>query len=98
MNHSAYIDYKYFMKLYRNCTKESYSFLTIDSILPADNPLRFRKKIFGFFFIKMTLIDEVKILDNKITANQAQYNLHREAAKISALSSKELGQITISNW
>ena len=38
----------------------------------------------------MTLIDEFKILDNKIKANQAQYDLCREAAKISALSSKDL--------
>ena len=38
----------------------------------------------------MTLTDERKILDNKITANQAQYDLDREAAKISALSSKDL--------
>ena len=38
----------------------------------------------------MTLTDELKILDNKIKANQAQYGLGREAAKISALSSKDL--------
>ena len=38
----------------------------------------------------MTLADEPKILDNKIKANQVQYDLDREAAKISALSSKEL--------
>ena len=38
----------------------------------------------------MTLIDEFKILDDKIKANQAQYDLCREAAKISALSSKDL--------
>ena len=38
----------------------------------------------------MTLTDEFKILDEKIKANQAQYDLHREAAKISALSSTEL--------
>ena len=38
----------------------------------------------------MTLTDELKILDNKIKANQAQYDLGREAAKISALSSKDL--------
>ena len=38
----------------------------------------------------MTLIDEIKILDDKIKANQAQYDLVREAAKISALSSKDL--------
>ena len=33
----------------------------------------------------MTLTDELKVLDNKIKANQAQYD--REVAKISALSS-----------
>ena len=38
----------------------------------------------------MTLTDELKILDDKIKANQAQYDLGREAAKISALSSKNL--------
>ena len=38
----------------------------------------------------MTLTDELKILNDKIKANQAQYDLDREAAKISALSSKEL--------
>ena len=38
----------------------------------------------------MTLTDELKILDYTIRVNQAQYDLDREAAKISALSSKEL--------
>ena len=38
----------------------------------------------------MTLTDELKILDYTIRVNQAQYNLDREAATISALSSKEL--------
>ena len=38
----------------------------------------------------MTLTEELKILDVKIKANQAQYDLGREAAKISALSSKDL--------
>ena len=38
----------------------------------------------------MTLTDELKNLDDKIKANQAQYDLDRKAAKISALSSKEL--------
>ena len=35
----------------------------------------------------MTLTDELKVLDNKIKANQAQYDLDRKVAKISALSS-----------
>ena len=39
---------------------------------------------------KMTLTDELKILDDKIKANQSQYDLGRAAAKISALSSKDL--------
>ena len=38
----------------------------------------------------MTLTDELKILDDKIKANQAIYDLSREAAKISALLSKDL--------
>ena len=38
----------------------------------------------------MALTDELKILDNKIKANQAQYDLGREAAKIFALSSEDL--------
>ena len=43
IDHSADIDYKDFAKIYRNCIKEPYSFLTIDTTLPADNPMRFRK-------------------------------------------------------
>ena len=38
----------------------------------------------------MTLTDELKTFDDKIKANQAQYDLDREAAKIYPLSSKEL--------
>ena len=38
----------------------------------------------------MTVSDLLKILGNKIKANQAKYDLSREVAKISALSSKDL--------
>ena len=38
----------------------------------------------------MTVNDQIKILDNKIKSNQAQYDLGREAAKSFALSSKNL--------
>ena len=37
----------------------------------------------------MTTTDQFKIIDNKIKVNQAQYDLSREAAKISALASKD---------
>ena len=43
INHSADIDYRDFLRIYRNCTNEPYSFLTIDTTLPADNLIRFRK-------------------------------------------------------
>ena len=43
IDHSADIDYKDFLKIYRNCTNEPYSFFTVDTTLPANNPMRFRK-------------------------------------------------------
>ena len=43
----------------------------------------------------MTLTDEPKIIGEKIKPNQAQYDVDREAAKISALSSKELVSMNI---
>ena len=46
IDHSADIDYKDFVKTYRKCTKEPYNFLTIDTTLPASDPLRFRKHLF----------------------------------------------------
>ena len=48
-NHSADIDYQDFMKIYRECTKEPYNFLTIDTTLPASDPLRFRKNLFDSY-------------------------------------------------
>ena len=38
----------------------------------------------------MTVTDQIKILDRKIKQTGAQYNLDREAAKISAFSSNNL--------
>ena len=46
INHSADIDYQDFIKIYRECTKEPYNVLTIDTTLPASDPLRFRKNLF----------------------------------------------------
>ena len=45
-NYSADIDYKDFVKIYRECTKEPYYFLTIDTTLPASDLIRFRKNLF----------------------------------------------------
>ena len=38
----------------------------------------------------MTITDQIKILNKKIMQNEAQYDLDRKAAKISALSSNNL--------
>ena len=38
----------------------------------------------------MTVTDQIKILERKIKQNESQYELDREAAKISALSSNNL--------
>ena len=46
INHSADIDYKDFMKIYRECTKEPFNLLTTDTTLPACDPLRCRKNLF----------------------------------------------------
>ena len=44
VDHSADVDYKDFLKIFRNCTKEPSSFFTINTTLPANDPMRFRKK------------------------------------------------------
>ena len=46
INHSADIDYQNFIKIYRECTKEPYNFLTINTALSSSNPLRFRTNLF----------------------------------------------------
>ena len=46
IDHSADIDYNDFMEIYRKCTREPFNFLTIDTTLPASDPLRFRKNLF----------------------------------------------------
>ena len=85
INHSAEIDYKDFIKVYKECTKEPFNFLTIDTTLPASNPLRFTK--ICLILIKMKVTDQIKILDRNIMQNETQHDLDRKAAKISALSS-----------
>ena len=46
INHSTDVDYKDLIKIYRECTKEPYNFLIIDTTLPSINALRFRKNLF----------------------------------------------------
>ena len=48
-NHSAGIDYKGFVEIYRERPKEPFNFLTIDTTLPASETLRFRKNLFDSY-------------------------------------------------
>ena len=49
INHSSDINTKDFVKTYRICTDEPYSFLINDTTLPSNNPLRFRKSHFNIY-------------------------------------------------
>ena len=52
-----------------------------DTTLTSDNPLQ------SITFYKMSISKKFKAINNKIEQNKAQYNLDRQTAKISALSS-----------
>ena len=45
INHSSDINTKDFIEIYRKCTDKPYSFFVIDTTLPSNNSLRFRKKL-----------------------------------------------------
>ena len=47
LNHSSDIDFKDFMKIYKKCTTEPYSFLVNNTTFPSDDSLKFRKNLFG---------------------------------------------------
>ena len=69
------------MNLYIKCTAKPHSFLVIDTTLASDNPLRF----------SVNLLERIQELimttDDKIKDEKLQYDINRQAAKISALSS-----------
>ena len=47
LNHSSDISFKDFVKIYKKCTAEPYSFMVHDATLSSNNPLRFRKNIYN---------------------------------------------------
>ena len=84
LNHSSDIDFKDFTNIFKKYTKEPYSFLVNDITLASGGPLRFRKNLLGYYIIKiMTIEDQIK--DEK-----QQYEINRDVAKISALSSGKI--------
>ena len=45
LNHLSDIDFKGFIKIYKKCTAEPYSFLVNNATLASDNPLRYTKNL-----------------------------------------------------
>ena len=82
INHSSDINTKDFANVYKKWTSELYSFLFNDTTLPSNNPLKFRKNLFNIYNKNH---DNDQIRDEKL-----QYDINREAAKISALSSGKI--------
>ena len=73
-NHSSDIKFKHFMKLYKDYTKDPFSFLVNDTTLSSNNPLRFRKNLLAW--------EKIKTINKKIEQNKTQYNLDRQTAFI----------------
>ena len=87
-NHSSDIDLRDFLDFYKKCTVKPYSFSVIDAILVSDNPKRSRKNLFERIKILIMAIDD-KLRDEKL-----QYDITKEVAKISALSSGKIEYLT----
>ena len=83
--HSSDIDFKDFMKLYKEYTKESYSFLVNEKDFLLCHQIIHDD--LGRTYYKISINEKIKTINNKIEQNKAQYNLDRQTAKISALSS-----------
>ena len=84
INHSSDISTGDFINIYRKCTAEPYSFLVSDISLASNNLFKVQKKIFLTYIIKIITIND-QIRDEKL-----QYDINKEVAKISALSSGKI--------
>ena len=69
------------MNFYKKVTAKPYSFIVIDPTLALDNPLYIRKNL-SERIQKLIMTTDDKIRDEKL-----QYEINREVAKISPLSS-----------
>ena len=68
-NHSSDFDFKDFIKLYKDYTKETYSFFVNDTTLPSDNPSQFRENLLQ----KLVLVRKSK---QSITRSIIIYNIN----------------------
>ena len=81
-NHSSDIEFKGFIKLYNHYTNVPFSFYWMTKLC--------HQMIYydlGRTYYKMTVTGKIKTTDNKIEQNKSQYDLDRQTATTSALSS-----------
>ena len=100
-NHSFDIDFKDFMKLYKDYTKEPYSFLVNGTTFSSDNPLRFRKNLGKRFRRKKSISEKINLASS---GNVSKYevftgkdvlpekDLLEKAAKIKRFECSPLGK------
>ena len=79
LNYWSDINSKDFIKIYKKCTVEPYSFLINDATLASDNPLRFRKNFL--------ICNKIMTSDDHIRDEKLQHDINKKAAEVSALSS-----------
>ena len=90
-NNLSSIDFKDFMKLYKNNTEEIMNttifILVYHLTFSSDNALGLRTNL-----LLMSISDKIKTINNKIEQRKAQYNLDKQTATISALSSRNVSK------
>ena len=96
LSNSTDTELKDFIKIYKKCTGEPYSFLVNDIILPSNNPLRIRKNHLNIYiyniyiYIFIYICNKIMAIDDQIEDEKLQHDINREAAKKSDLSSGKI--------
>ena len=87
-NHTSGTEFRSFGEL-KSYAKKPFSFLVNDTNLSSYSPLRFRKNLF-----KKTVSEKIARIDSKIKRKQSsiQFNLVRQTAKFSDLSSENVSK------
>ena len=89
LSNSTDTELKGFIKIYKKCTGEPYSFLVNDITLPSNTPSRFRKNHLNIY-IYIYICNKTMAIDNQIKDEKLRHDINREAAKKSALSSGKI--------
>ena len=80
------------MKIYKECDNEPYSFLVNDTTFSSDHPLRSRNNLMELISKAIMTIDEL------LRYEKVQYDINREAAKISALFSANMDTLQVKKY